>query len=224
MLGDVKIAPSILSADFMHLADELDSIASADYIHFDVMDGSFVPNLSFGLPILKQVKAASSLPVDVHLMISNPDTMVENYLAAGADIVCFHQEAAIHAHRLVAQIHDAGAKAGIALNPATPVSTLEAIVGDLDLVLVMSVNPGFGGQSFIGSTYRKLEALKALCERVGAHPIVEVDGGVGPANAEKICAAGATMLVAGSAVFNGDPAQSIAALREAGRAGLSRKA
>lgn len=215
------VAPSILSANFLELQSELDSIATADFVHFDVMDGSFVPNLSFGLPILKQVKGATELPLDVHLMIQNPDEMALAYADAGADIVCFHQEAATHAHRIISALHEKGVSAGMALNPATAVSTLDAIVCELDLILVMSVNPGFGGQSFIPQTLDKLREVRALCERKGVNPLIEVDGGVSAANAEEICHCGANMLVAGSAVFKGEPKERIEEIRAAGTAGLT---
>ena len=153
------IAPSLLAADYLRLGEELKEVETADLVHLDVMDGHFVPNLSFGLDTLRAVKGATSLPVDVHLMISNPDDMVEKYLDAGADIVSFHYEATAHAHRLVSLIHDRGAKASIALNPATPVCLLEPIIDELDMVLVMTVNPGFGGQSFIRSA-----AIRAIRE------------------------------------------------------------
>lgn len=225
MLEDVKIAPSILSADISRLAADLDAISTADFVHVDVMDGHFVPNLTFGPNVVKAVKATTSVPADVHLMITNPDEMVGLYLDAGADYVSFHVEAATHAHRIVSAIHDAGAKAGIALNPATPVSVLDAIVEDLDLVLVMSVNPGFGGQSFIPQTLRKLRQVRALCAERGVSPLVEVDGGVGAGNAAEIVEAGANLLVAGSAVYGSDDrAAAIAAIREAGRQGLARRA
>lgn len=225
MSHDVLVAPSILSCDLTCLGDELASVESADMIHVDVMDGHFVPNLSWGPPVLASVKRASALPADVHLMVTNPDETVGLYLDAGADIVTFHVEAATHAHRIVQTIHKAGAKAGIALNPATPVSALDAIIEDLDLVLVMSVNPGFGGQRFIPNTLRKLRQLSELCRDRGVSPLVEVDGGVGAENAADIVRAGANLLVAGSAVFGADDrAAAITAIRDGGREGLSRRA
>ena len=224
MHSEVLVAPSVLAADFSKLGSELADIASADMVHYDVMDGHFVPNLSFGLDILKATKKATDLPVDVHLMISNPDQMAEAYLDAGADILCFHQEAAVHAHRIVSLIHERGAKAAMALNPATPVSTLDDIIEDLDMVLVMSVNPGYGGQKFIEHTYDKLRKLRALCEAHGVAPWVEVDGGVSSANAQAICEAGANVLVAGTAVMGKDDrAAEISAIREAGLAGLAQR-
>ena len=225
MLEDVLIAPSILSADLGHLADELGSIGSADLIHVDVMDGHFVPNLTWGPPVVAAARAVSDLPCDVHLMVTNPDETVGLYLDAGAAYVSFHAEAARHAHRIVSQIHEAGAKAGIALNPGTPVSALDCLIDDLDYVLLMSVNPGFGGQSFIPGTLRKLRQLRQLCAERGVSPLVEVDGGVSAKNAEEIAAAGANLLVAGSAVFGRDDrAQAIDEIRAAGRRGVSRRA
>ena len=201
MSDSVLIAPSILSADYLRLSDELAQVSSADLIHFDVMDGHFVPNLTFGPDMLRAVAAASDLPVDAHLMVSNPDEVTEKYLDAGASIVSFHYEAALHAHRLVQLIKDRGAKASIALNPATPVSVLEPILDDLDMVLVMSVNPGFGGQTFIESTLRKLRRLRRMCDEHGVSPLVEVDGGISARNVAEVTASGANVFVAGSAVF-----------------------
>lgn len=225
MMNDIKIAPSVLSADFAHLAQDLDSISTCDYIHYDVMDGHFVPNLTFGLDILKAVKRTTDIPVDVHLMITNPDEMVPLYLEAGADVVTFHMEATSHANRLAALIRDAGAKASVAINPGTSVSTLDAILDDVDMVLLMTVNPGFGGQKFIPGSLRKLEQLSRMCAEHGVSPMVEVDGGISAANAADVCAAGANVLVAGSAVFKAeDRAQAIASIREAGRNGIVKRA
>ena len=220
----VLIAPSVLSADFTRLGEELESISNADLVHYDVMDGHFVPNLSFGTEILRQAKAATKLPLDVHLMVTNPEEQVPWYLAAGADIVTFHYEAQTHADRLVGLIHDAGAKACVALNPGTPVAALDAILDELDMVLVMTVNPGFGGQSYIDVTYRKLRQVRALCEERGVAPLIEVDGGVTKDNAADICEAGANVLVAGSAVFKAeDPAAAITEIKAEGRRGLLRR-
>lgn len=225
MLEDVRIAPSILSADFMSLGDEIASIADADYVHYDVMDGQFVPNLSYGPDILAAATKASELPFDVHLMIANPDDVAERYIDAGAAMVSFHLEATNHANRLANLIRSRGARPAIAINPATPVSALDAIIEDVDMVVVMSVNPGFGGQSFIRGTFDKLRKLQALCLEHHVCPLVEVDGGVSTRNAEQVVAAGANVLVAGSAVFNQhDRARAIDELRQAGTRGLSERA
>lgn len=223
--NNVQVAPSILSADLGHLADELASIEGAGYVHFDAMDGHFVPNLTFGPGVLAAVKEATQIPVDAHLMISNPDQMVPEYLAAGADVVTFHYEATAHANRLANLIREKGAKAGVAINPGTPVSSLDALIEDVDLVLVMTVNPGFGGQKFIPGSLRKIRQLKAMCEERRVSPIIEVDGGISPANAGEVCAAGARLLVAGSAVFGKeDRADAIRKIVDAGEAGLARRA
>ena len=223
MPNEIKIAPSILSADFSRLGSELTDIASADLVHFDVMDGHFVPNLTFGLDVLRAVKAATSLPVDAHLMISNPDEMVEKYLDAGADIVSFHYEATAHAHRLVSLIHERGAVASVALNPATPVYALEPIIDDLDMVLVMTVNPGFAGQRFIESSTRKLRRLRRMCDEHGVNPMIEVDGGLSAQNASEVTRAGANVIVAGSAVFGApDRAAAIADIRRSALVGASK--
>lgn len=225
MLDQVRIAPSVLSADFSKLGAELESIHDADYIHYDVMDGHFVPNITFGLDILKATKRASDLPVDVHLMITNPDQMVPEFLTAGADIVTFHMEATNHANRLCNLIREKGALASVAINPGTSVSALDSIIDEVDMVLIMTVNPGFGGQKFIPTSLEKLRRVRALCAEHGVSPMVEVDGGISAANAADVCAAGADVLVAGSAVFGAaDRAQAIAGIRAAGNDGLVKKA
>ena len=224
-MQDVLIAPSILAADLTHLSYELASIASADYVHYDVMDGHFVPNLSFGPDMLRQAVTATDVPIDCHLMISNPDTDAARYAQAGASMVTFHYEATAHAHRVIGAIRDAGARAGIVLCPATPVSVLDAILADVDMVLLMSVNPGFGGQSFIERTYRKIRQLRDLCDEQDVHPRIEVDGGITAANAEEVVAAGADVLVAGSDVFRAtDRSAAISALRSAAARGIARRA
>ena len=221
-MNNVLVAPSVLSADFTKLKSELDSIANADYIHYDVMDGHFVPNISFGPDIFSYCKKSSKLPIDVHLMVTNPAEIVPLFLNRGADVVTFHYEAEVHAHRLVHLIKESGAKAGISLCPGTPVSVLEDLIEDLDLVLIMTVNPGFGGQKFIPHSIEKLKALKELCRRHNAHPLIEVDGGISAANAADVVAAGADMLVAGSAVFGQeDRAATIEAIRAAGESALT---
>jgi len=199
----VKIAPSILSADFARLGDEVRAIEAggADYVHIDVMDGHFVPNITIGTLVVDAVRKVTTLPLDVHLMIENPDLYIPEFAKAGADIITVHQEAVSHLHRTVQLIRSFGKKAGVSINPATPVSTLEVILDDLDLVLVMSVNPGFGGQGFIPACLPKIEALRREIERRGLAVELEVDGGVKTDNIGRIAAAGADVLVAGSAVF-----------------------
>lgn len=215
MTHPIRIAPSILSVNLGHLAHSLESISCADYVHIDVMDGHFTPNLTFGPEMVRACKGLTDLPLDVHLMITNPDETIDWYLDAGADVITVHAEASTHLHRTVMHIKERGAQAGAVLNPATPVSVLEDILPELDMVLVMSVNPGFGGQSFIEGTYAKLERLTELCARVGAHPSIEVDGGISAKNIERVASLGADTFVAGSAVFGADdPAAEIARLRE----------
>ena len=223
MLEEIKIAPSVLSADFTRLGAELADVKSGDLIHYDVMDGHFVPNLSFGLDILRAVKSATELPVDVHLMISNPDEMVEKYLDAGADYLSFHYEATAHAHRLVSLIHERGARASVAINPATPVYAIEPIIDDLDMVLVMTVNPGFGGQSYIEASARKLRRLRRMCDEHGVNPLIEVDGGMSPKTVAEATSAGANVIVAGSSIFGAaDRAGAIAEIRRAGQLGVAK--
>lgn len=220
---DVLIAPSILAADFLQLGDEIESVVSADFLHYDVMDGRFVPNLSFGPSILTQVESATKLPIDCHLMVECPEDRVMAYAHAGARSVTFHWEAQRHADRIVQKLHDEGVKAAIALNPATPVSALETIIDQLDMVLVMTVNPGYGGQAFIPYGLTKLRQLSRLCADHGVSPLIEVDGGVTMANVEEVVRAGARVLVAGSAIFGQqDRAKAISELREQGRKGLLR--
>lgn len=221
---DVFIAPSILSADTAYLARDLDHIKNADLIHFDVMDGHFTANLTFGPDILKAVKRVSSVPVDVHMMVTNPDQTIDWYADAGADIITVHWEASTHLHRTLHHLRERGVLAGVVLNPATPVNVLESIVEDVDIVLVMSVNPGFGGQAFIPSTLRKVRDLSRLCASRGVSPLIEVDGGVTADNAAAIAEAGANVLVAGSAVFRAaNPAIAVDVLREHAQAGFERR-
>jgi len=212
----IKIAPSILSADFARLGEEVRAIANADYVHVDVMDGHFVPNLTIGPPVVAALRGVTDQPLDVHLMIENPDRYIPAFAEAGADILTVHQEAVYHLHRTVQLIKSCGKKAGVSLNPATPVSALEVILDDLDLVLVMSVNPGFGGQSFIPSALTKIDALRREIDRRGLAVELEVDGGVKVDNIGLIARAGADVFVAGSAVFNThDYAATIEELRAA---------
>ncbi len=221
MATTVRISPSILAADFLHLGAELKSVSNADFIHYDVMDGDFVPNISFGPGILRTVKRGTDLPVDVHMMVSNPDEVFRDYLDAGADILTFHLETAKHAHRMVDEIHKQGRRAAVAINPGTAVSALDAIIDYLDMVLIMSVNPGFSGQRFIEHTYTQLNKLSALCQSHSVRPLVEIDGGVSAANAAQVVAAGADVLVGGSAVFDSeDHAKAVDDMRQAGIRGL----
>ncbi len=215
----LRIAPSILSADFARLGDEVRAIdeAGADYIHIDVMDGHFVPNISFGAPIMKAVRGVTGKVFDVHLMIAPTDPYLADFAAGGADIITVHAEAGPHLHRSLQAIRALGKKAGVALNPATPVSVIQHVIDDCDLVLIMSVNPGFGGQSFIPESLNKIRQARTL---IGGRDIdLEVDGGVSAENAGAIVAAGANVLVAGSAIYGGnDPAtyaSRIKAIREA---------
>ncbi|RYE36436.1 MAG: ribulose-phosphate 3-epimerase [Sphingobacteriaceae bacterium] len=210
------IAPSVLAADFANLQRDIDMLnqSEADWIHFDVMDGVFVPNISFGFPLLKAVKSLSKKPIDVHLMIVNPDNYIDQFASAGASNITVHFEACTHLNKTIQLIKNAGCTAGVALNPHTPVSFLEDIILDLDLVLIMSVNPGFGGQTFIPNTYKKLYDLKALSHQRKPDLKIEVDGGVNSGNCKALFEAGANVLVAGSSVFaSADPEQEISQLK-----------
>jgi len=202
----VKIAPSILSADFSRLGEEVKAVeeAGADWIHVDVMDGRFVPNITVGPLVVEALRKVTDLPLDVHLMIENADLYVEDFAVAGADIISVHAEACPHLHRTVQRIKDNGARAGVVLNPATTLFALDEIIEQVDLVLLMSVNPGFGGQEFIGSVLSKIELLRKTLNESGVELDVEVDGGVRPDNAATIKKAGANVLVAGSAIFGSD--------------------
>ena len=200
------VAPSILSADFARLGEEINAVAAAgaDWIHVDVMDGTFVPNITIGIPVVRSIRPITKLPLDVHLMIEHPERHIEGFAKAGADIIVVHYEACTHLHRVLAQIRDAGARPGVSLNPHTPLDGLEYVLPDLDLVLLMSVNPGFGGQKFIPATLQKLRDLSALMDRLDRRVLVQLDGGVSPKNSAEVRAAGADVLVAGSAVFGSD--------------------
>ena len=206
------IAPSVLSADFSNLAQDIQMIndSKAEWIHYDVMDGVFVPNISFGFPILKAINKITHKFIDVHLMIVNPEKYINDFKEAGADGISIHWEGNIHVLSILNQIRDAGLEAGLALNPATPIHVITDIVDSIDMLLIMSVNPGFGGQKFIEKTYDRVAEAKALIQSKNANTIIQVDGGVGPNNAKKVFAAGADVLVSGSAVFKAaNPSEAI---------------
>jgi ribulose-phosphate 3-epimerase len=214
----VRIEPSILAADFARLADAMAQVEAggADVIHVDVMDGHFVPNITIGVPVVRSLRRATTLPLDVHLMIADPDRYVDAFADAGASTLTVHLEAATHLHRTLTRIRQLGVKAGVAINPATPVDQIRDVAAELDLVLIMSVNPGFGGQSFIPRSIERVAAAKALLQQAGSHADIEVDGGVDLTNAGVLARAGATVLVAGVSIFGTpDPAAATRALREA---------
>ena len=209
------IAPSMLASDFGKLEDEISMVnnSKADWFHIDVMDGVFVPNISFGTPIMNVFKKSAKKPLDVHLMIVNPDKYLEKFAELGSSVLTVHAEACTHLHRTVQKIKSLKMKAGVAINPHTPVSLLESIINDIDLVCLMSVNPGFGGQSFIENTYQKVEDLKSLIDKKNSKAIIEIDGGVTSENAKKLADKGADVLVAGSFVFKSDnPTETISTL------------
>lgn len=212
-----KVAPSILSADFLRLGEEIKAAenAGADFIHIDVMDGMFVPNITIGPLIVEAARRATSLPLDVHLMIERPERYIDDFIKAGADYLVVHAEATVHLHRAVQHIKEKGAKAGISINPATPLESLTHILGDLDMVVLMSVNPGFGGQGYIPGSTAKIKALKAMLNAIGSVALLEVDGGVKPSNAAEVIGAGADVLVMGSAFYgSGDYEGVIKKIRE----------
>lgn len=206
----IKLAPSILSADFAKLLEDVRKVESAgcEYLHIDVMDGHFVPNITLGPLVVKSLKKENiNMVFDAHLMIENPDQYIEEFVKAGCDIITVHQEACVHLHRTIQNIKSHGIKAGVVLNPATPVDTIKHVLSDLDMVLLMSVNPGFGGQSFIPCVLDKIKELKAIIDSQGLNIDIEVDGGIGPKNVAEVVQAGANVIVAGSAIFGSDDIQ-----------------
>lgn len=214
------IAPSVLAANFRHLQADFDMVnrSEADWFHVDIMDGRFVPNISFGMDIVKTMKSMAERPLDVHLMIVEPERYIQAFRKAGADVITVHYEACTHLHRTIQEIKESGAKAGVALNPHTPVSLLDDVLEDLDMVCLMSVNPGFGGQKFIYNTIPRIRQLRDMAIVKNTNTLIEVDGGVGLQNAEEILKAGANVLVAGSSVFNSpDPVDTISKLKAIGK-------
>jgi ribulose-phosphate 3-epimerase len=222
----IRLAPSILSADFANLAAEIEAVTrgGADQIHVDVMDGHFVPNISIGVPVVKSLRKATNLPLDVHLMISDPDRYLEAFVDAGANMLSVHVEVLPHLHRTIAQIKKLGARAGVVLNPSTPVTAIEEIAADVDFVLVMSVNPGFGGQVFIPHSIKKIQGVRALLDHAGNSAPIEVDGGIDLTTIDKVVHAGAEWFVAGNAIFGGggNPEQAARALKQKAESAAAR--
>ncbi len=210
------LSPSLLAADFSRLAEDIRNVeeAGAQYLHLDVMDGAFVPSISFGMPVIQSLRKNSNMTFDVHLMIEDPDRYLDEFAAIGADILTVHAEACTHLDRTIQKIHQLGKKAGVALNPATPLSVIEWVLPELDMVLLMSVNPGFGGQKYIPYVTDKIRALRAMVDGRGLETDIEVDGGVSLANVSSVLEAGANVMVAGSAVFRGDAAENVKAFLE----------
>ena len=210
------LSPSLLAADFSRLAEDIRNVeeAGAQYLHLDVMDGAFVPSISFGMPVIQSLRKNSNMTFDVHLMIEDPDRYLDEFAAIGADILTVHAEACTHLDRTIQKIHQLGKKAGVALNPATPLSVIELVLPEIDMVLLMSVNPGFGGQKYIPYVTDKIRALRAMVDGRGLETDIEVDGGVSLANVSSVLEAGANVMVAGSAVFRGDAAENVKAFLE----------
>jgi ribulose-phosphate 3-epimerase len=224
MTRAIRLAPSILAADFSNLGAEIAAATrgGADQVHIDVMDGHFVPNLTIGVPVVRSLRKATTLPLDVHLMITDPDRFIEPFVDAGANMLSVHVEVLPHLHRTITQIKKLGAKAGVVLNPSTPVSAIEEMAADVDFVLVMSVNPGFGGQVFIPHSLKKIAAVRALLDSAGNHAPIEVDGGIDLTTVESVVKAGADWLVAGQAIFGGGDAEKAAkAIKDKAAAALT---
>lgn len=220
-MGTIKIAPSMLAADFANLERDIQMVnqSEADWFHLDIMDGVFVPNISFGMPVLKAMTQHTKKTLDVHLMIVDPDRYIETFAEIGADVLTVHAEACTHLHRTLQAIKDAGMQAGVALNPHTPVSVLEDVIADIDVVCIMSVNPGFGGQKFIQNTYAKVRKLRAMIAAHKSATLIEIDGGVNATNCTDLVEAGADVLVAGSFVFSSEnPTETIKNLRQVANA------
>lgn len=218
-----ELAPSVLAADFTRLGEQVRAVeeAGAGYLHLDVMDGRFVPSISFGMPVIAALREESGLIFDVHLMVEEPGRYLEEFCEVGADIITVHAESTVHLHRAVMRIRELGRKAGVAINPATPVEALRYVLPEVDMVLVMSVNPGFGGQQFLGFSLEKIARVRALAEELGCEPDIEVDGGIYLDNAGKVLAAGANVLVAGTAVFGGDIKKNVNGFKEVFASGYS---